>query len=75
MLVDLPGRAELLHDPVVHDRDAVGHRERLALIMCDVDEGDADLPLDPLQLDLHGLPQLEVEGAEWLVKQECRGGG
>ena len=29
-----------------------------------VKEGDADVALDPLQLDLHLLAELEVEGAE-----------
>ena len=38
--------------------------------MGDEDEGDADLALDALQLDLHLLAQLEVEGAERLVEQE-----
>ena len=33
-------------------------------------EGDADLALDRLELDLHLLAQLEVEGAERLVEQQ-----
>ena len=38
--------------------------------MRDVDERDADLALDPLQLGLHRLPELEVERAERLVEQQ-----
>jgi len=38
--------------------------------MGDVDEGDPDLPLDPLQLDLHVLPELEVERPERLVEEQ-----
>ena len=38
--------------------------------MGDVDEGEADLLLDPLELDLHLAAQLEVEGTERLVEQE-----
>jgi hypothetical protein len=38
--------------------------------VCHVDEGDSDLLLDSLQLDLHLLSQLEVEGAERLVQEE-----
>jgi len=38
---------------VVHDRDAVGHRERFLLVVRDVEERDPDLTLDRLQLDLH----------------------
>jgi hypothetical protein len=41
--------------------------------MCDVDEGRAEIGLQLLQLDLHVLAQLEIEGAERLVEQEqCR---
>jgi hypothetical protein len=36
----------------------------------DVDEGDADLALDALELDLHLLAQLEVQRAERLVEQQ-----
>ena len=35
-----------------------------------VDERDPDLLLDALELDLHLLAQLEVEGAERLVEQQ-----
>ncbi len=28
-------RGDLLDDAVAHDRDAVGHRQRLELVMCD----------------------------------------
>ena len=38
--------------------------------MGDVDEGQADLLLDALELDLHLPAQLEVEGAERLVEEE-----
>ena len=38
--------------------------------MRDVDERDPDLVLDPLQLQLHVLAELEVERAERLVEQE-----
>ena len=38
--------------------------------MGDVDERDPDLLLDRLQLDLHLLAELQVEGAERLVEQE-----
>ncbi|GAA3042698.1 hypothetical protein GCM10020000_22210 [Streptomyces olivoverticillatus] len=38
--------------------------------MGDVDEGDADLGLDALELQLHLAAQLEVEGAEGLVQEQ-----
>ena len=41
--------------------------------MGDEHEGDADVALDRLELDLHLLPELEVERAERLVEQEHAG--
>ena len=41
--------------------------------MGDEDERDADLALDRLELDLHLLAQLQVEGAERLVEQQHLG--
>ena len=38
--------------------------------MRDVNEGDAQLALDPLELHLHLDPQLEVEGAERFVEKQ-----
>ena len=48
----------------------VGHRHRLLLVVRDVDERDAELVLDRLQLELHLLAQLQVERAERLVQQQ-----
>ena len=69
-LVDLDRSADLLDPAVVHHRDPVAHRQRLLLIVGDVDEGDPDLALDPLQLDLEPLAQLQVERPERLVEQQ-----
>ena len=41
--------------------------------MGDVDEGQAHLGLDPLELDLHLAAQLEVQRAERLVEQQHLG--
>ena len=56
--------------PVVHDGDAIGHRHRLFLVVGHVDERDPDLPLDALELELHLLAELEIEGAERLVQEQ-----
>ena len=69
-LVDLDRDRDLLDDAAVHDRDPVGHRQRLLLVVGDVDEGDADLLLDPLQLELQALAELQVERPERLVEQQ-----
>src|SRR3954467_14839612 len=82
MLVDLGRRSDLLDLAVVEDREPVAHRQRLLLVVGHVDERDPDLLLDSLELDLHLLAELEVEGAEWLVEEqhprpvdECPGKG
>ena len=64
------GVPELLDTAGVHDRDPVAHRERLFLVVRHVDERDADLSLDPLELDLELAPELQVERSERLVEQE-----
>ena len=69
-LVELLRRAELLDLPAAHDGDPVAHRQRLLLVVGDVDERDPDLDLDPLQLDLERLAELQVERAERLVEEE-----
>ena len=53
VLVELGRRAHLLDHAGVHHRDRVGHRHGLLLVVGDVDEGEPDLGLDPLELDLH----------------------
>ena len=57
------GAPELLDPSVAHQGDPVGHGERLFLVVGDVDERDAELPVELLELELHLLPQLEVERA------------
>ena len=71
--VDRVGVGELLDAPVAHDRDAVAHRERLALVVRDEDEGDAEPRLEQLELELHLFAQLPVERAERLVEQQHGG--
>src|SRR5215813_539268 len=70
LFVDGYGAADLLDLAVRHHGQAVGHGERLLLVVGDVYECDAHFLLQRLQLDLKGLAQLGVEGAEGLVKQK-----
>ena len=74
-LVEPARRGHLLDAPAVHHRDAVGHRERLLLVVGHVDRGDPDLALQALELDLHVVAQLLVERAERLVEQQDGGAG
>src|SRR6266566_9167176 len=71
--VDRRRRADLLDLAFVEDREAIAHRQRLLLVVRDINEGDPDLAdgaLDPFQLDLHLLAELEVEGPERFVEQQ-----
>ena len=61
---------DLLDAPLVENGHAVGHRQRFGLIVGDEDEGDAELALQLLQLALHLLTQLQIEGAEGFVEQQ-----
>ncbi len=69
-LVDRLRVRHLLDHAAVHHGDPVGHRQRLLLVVGHVDERDAHVALDPLQLNLELLAQLEVERAERLVEQQ-----
>jgi hypothetical protein len=70
LLVDLRRHTDLVDATMAEHREPVAHRERFLLVVCDVDERDADFSLDPLEFELHLVTKLEVEGAERLVEQQ-----
>ena len=70
ILVHLGRRADLFDAAAVEDGQAVGQGQRLVLVVGHEDERDADVLLDRLELDLHLLAELQVEGAQRLVEQE-----
>src|SRR4051794_17732596 len=70
VLVELGSVAGLLDPALAHHRDPVGHGHGLLLVVRDVHEGDADLLLDALELDLELAAQAQVEGAERLVEKQ-----
>ena len=70
MVIDLPRRTNLKNIALAHDGDVVRHGQRFFLVMGDEDEGDAGFVLQPLQLDLHFLSELQIERGEWLVEQQ-----
>ena len=72
-LVDFLRVADLLDPSMIEDGDPVRHRQRLALVVRDEDEGEAERVLQRLQLALHRLAQFEVERAERLVEQQNLG--
>ncbi len=66
-------RGHLQHLAALHHRHAVGQRQRLFLVVGHQHEGDADLPLQGAQLDLHRLAQPLVERPQGLVQQQHLG--
>ncbi|ESQ67962.1 hypothetical protein PA15_0306525 [Pseudomonas aeruginosa HB15] len=61
---------QLLHPALVHHRDAVRQRQGFALIVGDIDEGDADVLLQVDQFDLHFFAQLGVQRRQRFVEQQ-----
>ena len=70
MIVQPLRAIDLDQPPVLEDRDAVAHRQRLALVVGDVDDRGADPLVQLAQFDLHRLPQLLVERRQRLVHQD-----
>ena len=64
------GLGELLDDAALHHGDAVGQRQRLDLVMRDIDHGVAELLVELLDLDPQLVAQLGVEVGKRLVEQE-----
>ena len=70
MLIDLPRCADLLKLAVVHDDDPIAHGQGFFLIMGHVDEGDAEVFLKRLELQLHLLAQLQIQRPQRLIQKE-----
>ena len=61
---------ELLDFAALHDGDAVGQRQRLDLVVGDVDHGVTEVLVQPLDLDAQFRAQFGVEVGQRLVEQE-----
>ena len=70
---NLVRRRHLLDHAVAHDGDAVGHGQRLELIVGDDDGRLGKAGEHFLDLPAHGLAQLDVEPGQRLVEQEAVG--
>ncbi len=68
--IDLLRRADLVDHALVHDDDAVGHGERLLLVVRHHDGGDAEAALQRADLIAQAHAHLGVEGGERLVEEE-----
>ncbi len=70
--VDLGGAPHLLDAAAVHHHDAVGHGERLLLVVRDHDGGDAEPALQRLDLVAQAHAHARIERGQRLVEQQQR---
>ena len=70
--VDLGGAAHLLDAAAVHHHDAVGHGERLLLVVRDHDGGDAEPALQRLDLVAQAHAHARIQRGQRLVEQQQR---
>ena len=73
VLVDVVRRSELEDVAVEHDRHPVRHRQRLGLVVGDVDERRAEVSVELGELRAHVDAKSGVEVRQRLVHQECGG--
>jgi hypothetical protein len=71
--IDVVRAADLLDDAVVHDHDAVGHRQRLLLVVRDHDRRHAELLLQAADLAAQADAFERVERRQRLVEQQQLG--
>lgn len=63
MVVNLPGRPNLLHLSLAHDNDFIGNAHGLGLVMGHIDGRNTHLLLDFTDFRPHSDPQLGVQVA------------
>jgi hypothetical protein len=67
---DLLRVTNLLDPPCAHDHESISQRERLDLIVRDVDEGTLSPALELLQFDAQRRAQLRIEARERFIHQD-----
>ena len=72
MVIDTITGIDLFHAAMIHDRHPIRHRECFALVVGDVDEGNAGDALNVPELGAHVLAELEVESGQGLIEQKHR---
>ena len=70
LIVNILRRANLLNEALVHHHNRIAHGESLLLIVRDKNEGDTGCLLNPFELHLHILAQLEIQRAKRLIEQQ-----
>src|SRR5690349_8184944 len=69
-VIDFVRRADLFDPTAVHHRNLIGNLERLVLVVCDEDAGDADVVVKLTQPAAQFQPYFSVERSERLVQQK-----
>ena len=69
-MIDRRRVGQLLDRAAAYHGDAIGHHQRLVLVVGDEDRSGRQLAQQALELDLHGFAQLAVERAERFVEQQ-----
>src|SRR5579862_669373 len=69
-VVDVLRSVDLLEQTVAHDSDAIAHRHRLDLIVGDIDGGDSEVALQPVNLSARLYTKLRVEIRQRLIHEE-----
>src|SRR5437660_1333977 len=70
LLIHFSRTPNLLHSALVHNRHPIAHRQRLFLVMCDIDKCHTQPFLDTFELDLHLLAKLEVQRTQRLIEEQ-----
>ena len=70
MVIEVVDGAELLDFPSVHQGDSVRHDQGLLLIVGNKNKRNSEFGLEVLQLQLHVLAELGVEGREGFVEKK-----
>jgi hypothetical protein len=73
LVEQLVRRPHLSHPPGLDDGDAIGDHHRLGLVVRHVEGRDAELLVEPPDLEAHLLPEVRVQVGERLVEQEDLG--
>ena len=82
LVVNIFGRADLLNVTLIHDDDAVAHRQSLFLVVRHEDKRNARLFVDSDEFAAHVPTQFQIQSRKRLVKQknfrlvdDCAGNG
>ena len=72
---DILGAADLFDAAIVHDNDLVCQRQRFILGVRDMNEGNSQLTLQPLEFRAHAQTQERIKRGQRLIEQQDRGIG